>query len=246
MTVNSLVGAVFVLSVRSFTDRIAHIRAEMEQHGIDFEFVFDFDANAIAEALIERMFAPSDMKRAHQSLVLKHIQTWRLCVERNLQRILVFEDDAVLSTGFGHKLARAAEEADSLAGPYLVYLGRGNNQYVGAGPGASALVTGGSLPATDALMFNRETALRRLAYVDTHKITRPADWLTREVDAAVGIPHYWLREPIVVQGSMDGRFASVLDNKRRLRGRGYSWLRFRWDAWWKRLRRGTREERGAR
>jgi len=246
VTVNSLVDAVFVLSVRSFTDRIAHIRAEMERHGIDVEFVFNFDANAIPEALIEQVFAPSDMKRAHQSLVLKHIQTWRSCVERGLRRVLVFEDDAVLSSGFDHKLAQAVAEADTLKGPYLVYLGRGNNQYVGAGPGASALVAGGPLPATDALMFNREAALRRLAYIDTHKITRPADWLTREVDAAVGVPHYWLREPIVVQGSMDGRFASVLDNKRRLRGRGYSWLRFRWDAWWKRLRRGAREGRSAR
>ena len=55
---------------------------------------------------------------------------------------------------------------------------------------------------------------RRLAYLETHKITRPADWLTRETDAAVGVPHSWLAHPLVEQGSMNGRFASSLDQKR--------------------------------
>jgi hypothetical protein len=31
----------------------------------------------------------------------------------------------------------------------------------------------------------------------------------------VGVPHYWLRTPLVEQGSMNGRFDSVLDRKRR-------------------------------
>ncbi len=55
-----------------------------------------------------------------------------------------------------------------------------------------------------------------------HKITRPADWLMREADAAMGVVHYWLRDPIVEQGSMNGRFASVLDRKRIGRSRGWT------------------------
>lgn len=239
MNVNQLVDAVYVLSVRSFTDRIAHIRAELARHGIAFEFVFEFDANAIPPEVIERQFAPSDMKAGHQSLVLKHIRTWQLAVERDLRRVLVFEDDAVLAPDFAPRFAAAMREADALPGPYLVYLGRGNNQHIGA-PGAGALMPGGLLPATDALVFDREAARRRLAYLQTHRITRPADWLTREIDAAVGVPHYWLAQPIVEQGSMNGTFASVLDTKRRWRGRTYARLRYRWDAWWKRLRRDLR------
>ncbi len=239
MAVNALVDAVFVLSVRSFTDRIAHIRAEMARHAIEFEFVFEFDANAIPADLLARRFAPSDMALGHQSLVLKHLRTWELAVERNLRRVLVFEDDAVLASDFEAQLATVLAEADRLDGPWLIYLGRGNNQHVGR-PGANRLVDGGALPATDALVFNRAAAEARLVYLATHRITRPADWLTRETDAAVGVPHYWLAQPIVEQGSMNGQFASVLDTKRRFRGRGYAWLRYRWDAWWKRLRRDLR------
>lgn len=234
--VNQLVDAVFVLSVRSFTERIAHIRAEMARHAIDFEFVFEFDANAIPAELLERRFAPSDMKIGHQSLVLKHLRTWQLVLERKLRRALVFEDDAVLARDFGAQFGAAMQAADALDGPYLIYLGRGNNQHVGTG-GPNRLIGGGPLPATDALVFDHEAARRRVAYLDTHRITRPADWLTREIDAAVGVPHFWLAQPIVEQGSMNGQFESVLDNKRRWRGRAYAWARYRWDAWWKRLRR---------
>lgn len=233
---NDRVDAVLVLSVRSFADRIAHMRAELAQHGIYFEFIFEFDANAIPDDLLARRFAPSDMQRSHQSLVLKQIRAWELMVERNWSRILVFEDDAVLDGDFVPRFAAAMDEADRLAGPWCIYLGRGNNQYLGT-EAATALVPGGALPAADALVFNRAAAELRLAWVQQHRIARPADWLIREIDAAVGVPHFWLRQPIVQQGSMNGRFASELDAKRRGRGRWYAWLRYRWDAWWKRLRR---------
>jgi glycosyl transferase family 25 len=236
MKVNQLVDAVFVLSVRSFDDRIAHMKLEMARHRIEFDFVFEHDANAIPDETIARVFAPSDMKRAHQSLVLKHIETWRLCVARNYRRVLVFEDDALLGRGFADGLALALAAADRIAGPWMVYLGRGDNRYVGAGKGESALVPGGVLPATDALLFNREAAQRRLAWVEQNRIARPADWLMREMDTQIGVRHFWLREPLVEQGSMSGLFESVLDEKRESRSRWRVKLRYRWDKWWKRLR----------
>jgi hypothetical protein len=36
-----LVDAVFVVSVRSFTDRVEHMRAEMARFGIRFEWVWN-------------------------------------------------------------------------------------------------------------------------------------------------------------------------------------------------------------
>jgi glycosyl transferase, family 25 len=237
MRVNQLVGGVFVLSVRSFTDRIAHMRAEMARHGIDFEFIFEFDANAIPPALIDSTFGPSDLSRAQQSLVLKHLHAQRLCIERGLERVLVFEDDAVLDPDFAAGFATAMQEADRLPPGYLIYLGRGNNQYLGVGTAERALVAGGLLPATDALVFDRTSASRRLEYVAAHPVVRPADWLLREVDAALGIPHYWLHRPLVEQGSMNGRFDSVLDTRRQQRGRRVAGLLYRWRAFWKALAR---------
>ena len=140
--INAIVDAVFVLSVRSFAERIAHIEAEMARHGIAFEFVFDFDANAIPADLLERRFAPSDMRIGHQSLVLKHIRTWELAVERRLERVLVFEDDAVLARDFGAQFAAAMAAAGRLDGPWLIYLGRAPP------PGRAAARRGGSRART--------------------------------------------------------------------------------------------------
>ena len=234
--VNDVVDAVLVVSVRSFHDRIAHINAELARFGIAFEWVFDFDPDTIPPGLIEKTFAPSDLRLPHQSAVLKHIAAWRICAERDYRRVLIFEDDVVLADNFVPVLAQAMAEADALATPYLLYLGCGHNRYVaGAAQSPTMLVPGGPLPAAEAVVIDHASALMRMAWLERNKVTRPPDWLLREMDAELGIPHYWLREPVVVQGSMNGKFSSVLDEKRRGRGRLYAWLRFRWDRWRHRL-----------
>jgi O-antigen ligase len=174
--------------------------------------------------------------------VLKHIETWKRCVERNYRRVLVFEDDVVLARDFERVFALAMDEADRIERPYMVYLGCGDNKYVeGARRSPTMLLEPAiELPATDATVLDRRAAELRLAYVERHKITRPADWLMREADAAMGITQFWLREPIVEQGSMNGRFVSVLDDKRTDRGRRWNWIRFRWDRWRRRTLGSTR------
>jgi len=230
--INELVDTVFVVSVRSFTDRIEHMRRQMARFDISFEWVFDFDPGTIDPALIERTFAPSDLGPGHQSLVLKHAATWRACVERGLERVLVFEDDVVLAPRFDQVLARAMREIRALAPGYLVYLGCGDNRYLeGASGAVTLLLPGGPLSAADAIVFDRLAAQRRLDWMQAHRVTRPADWLMREIDQQCATPHFWLAEPVVEQGSMNGRFASTLDQKRRRRGRLYAWLRYRWSKW---------------
>ena len=110
--VNEQVDAVFVLSVRSFHDRIAHIEAELRRHGIAFEWIFEHDAAELSAELIEATFGPSDMGPPQQSLVLKHIETWKRCVSRGYRRVLVFEDDAILARGFAEVFSAAMRAAD--------------------------------------------------------------------------------------------------------------------------------------
>jgi len=233
-----------VLSVKSFTDRIEHIRAELARHGIDFEWIFEHDANELTPEQIDAVFAPSDLKRGHQSLVLKHIETWKRCVDKGHRRVLVFEDDAVLARDFERVFAEAMREADALDAPYMIYLGCGDNKYVeGAARSPTQLIAPDSeLPATDATVLDGRAAQLRLDYVRRQKVTRPADWLMREADAAMGVRHWWLRAPIVEQGSMNGRFASVLDDRRVDRGLAWNRIRFRWDRLRRRWLGSTRPE----
>ncbi len=243
--VNEQVDAVFVLSVRSFHDRIAHIEAELRKHGIAFEWIFEHDAAELSSQLVEATFAPSDMGPPQQSLVLKHIETWRRCIARGYRRVLVFEDDAILAPDFTQVFSAAMRAADRIEQPYMVYLGCGDNKYVAPAERSDSVLvkTQQALPATDATVLDQRAARLRLEYVARTKITRPADWLMREADAAMGVTHYWLREPVVEQGSMNGRFVSVLDRKRIGRSRTWTALRFRWDRWRRRtLRRDGSSE----
>jgi glycosyl transferase family 25 len=234
--VNDVVDAVLVVTVRTFQDRIEHMRAELARFGIEVEWIFDFDPPQITPELIERTFAPSDLRLPHQSAVLKHIAAWRICAERGYRRVLIFEDDVVLAPNFPEVLAEAMAEAGALRTPYLVYLGCGHNRYAaGARQSPTMLVEGGPLPAAEAYVIDHESAVQRMRWLEHNRVTRPPDWLLRELDAELHIPHYWLREPVVEQGSMNGKFDSLLDEKRRLRGRWYAWLRFRWDRWRHRL-----------
>jgi glycosyl transferase family 25 len=234
--VNAQVGAVYVLTVRTFVDRIAHIERELGKHGIAFEFVLEHDADLLDHDLVARRFAPSDMKRTHQSLVLKHICAWERARAAGHERVLVLEDDVVLDPQFGEGFGRALAEADRLAPGWSIYLGRGDNVHVGQKDAKTALIPAGPLPATEAIVCDREAVRRRLAFLDTHRITRPADWLLREMDPELGIGHWWLSRPIVEQGSMNGRFTSALDRRRFDRFRAYTWLRYRWDKYWRGLR----------
>jgi hypothetical protein len=230
--VNDTVDAVLVITVRSFHDRIEHMRAEMARFDIEVVWILDFDPPDITPELLERTFAPSDMRLPHQSAVLKHIAAWRWCAEHDVRRVLIFEDDVVLADRFPEVLAQAVAEADQLHSPYLIYLGCGYNRYAaGAQASPTMLVPGGPLPAAEAVVIDRESARMRMAWLAQNRVTRPPDWLLREMDELLHIPHYWLREPVVEQGSMNGKFSSVLDEKRRGRGRLYAWLRFRWDRW---------------
>ena len=240
--VNAQVDAVFVLSVRSFHDRIAHIEAELKSHGIAFEWIFEHDAAELDPQLVAATFAASDMGSPQHSLVLKHIETWKRCVTRGYRRVLVLEDDAMLAANFTQVFAAAMREADRIEHPYMIYLGCGDNKYVAPSERSdSALVrTNLALPATDAVVVDQRAARLRLEYISRQKITRPADWLMREADAALGVVHYWLSDPIVEQGSMTGRFESLLDRKRIGRSRAWTTLRFRWDRWRRRTLRGAR------
>jgi glycosyl transferase family 25 len=226
--VNECVDAVYVLTVKTFTERIAHMRSELGRHGIAFEFVLEHDAGELQPETIAAMFAPSRMRAAHQSLVLKHIAAWRDAVAKRHRRILVLEDDAVLARDFAPRFDEAMQAAERLPPGWLVYLGGADAKvpdryFLSEGPLIPLAIATTEGYATDAAAMHR-----RLAWLGEHRIAQPADHLIKSMDAALGIPQYWLRPPIVEQGSVTGIFPSVLDSSRRKHSRAYNVFRNRW------------------
>lgn len=238
MPVNAWVDAVYVLSVKTFTHRIEHAKEQLSQHGIAFEFMFAHDANELDDETVARTFGPSDLKRPHQSLVLKQIQTWRDADAGGLRRILVFEDDVILAPDFQARFDEAMRAAERLSEGYLLYLGGADTRV----PDSYFLATEPLvlLPIATAEGYVTDLAAvrRRLKWLETHRVTLPADHLIRHIDEHSGTAHYWLRRPIVEQGSVTGLFTSVLDRSRQKHSKWFIQLRYRWNKFKRHRLRG--------
>ena len=231
------IDAVFVLSVKTFTDRIAHVTRELGRFGVPFEFIFEFDAAELDDATILAHFGAGVPMKRQASLTLKHLQAWRLAEARGARRVLVFEDDVVLEPQFHARLAAAMRAADPLAPGWHVFLGGADAKvpdrfFVDPGP----LVRLASTTA-EGYVSDREACRRRLAWCADHKIRLPADQLITHIDAASGTAQYWPPAPLVEQGSVTGRFDTVLDAARLKHSRFYNVARHRWTKWRRRTLR---------
>jgi len=227
-SVNAWVDAVFVLSVKS-SFRVDHIQAELDKNGIAFTFMFDHDAIELDSAVLDRTFGPSSLKRAHQSLVLKNIQVWKNSVEQGYRRVLVFEDDAVLSKHFAAGFDAAMRAAEKLLPGWLLFLGGLDTKVPDSYFMAKGPLVELPIPTAEACIYDLLAMQRRLKWLGSNPVTLSADHLMVHIDAAMGTHQYWLRQPIVEQGSVTGIFDSLLDGSRQKHSRTYNILRNRWN-----------------
>lgn len=238
LRVNAWVDAVFVLSVKTFTVRIEHVKRQMARESIAFEFMFAHDANELDDETLAKTFGPSELKRPHQSLVLKHIQTWRDADAKDLRRILVFEDDVILAADFRVRFDEAMRAAERLPEGYLIFLGGADAKV----PDRFFLATESlvllPMETTEAYVTDLVAIRRRLSWLETHRVTLPADHLIRQIDEQSGTAHYWPRRAIVEQGSVTGVFPSVLDGGRQKRSNLLNQLRYRWSKFRRHRLRG--------
>ncbi len=228
------VDAVFVLSVRSFTERIRHIERHFAEQGVNFEFIFDYDPQELTADCVDEYFGDSDMGPAHKSLVMKHIQAWRLGLERGCGKILVFEDDAILVNNFTHQLHRIRADLAKLDAGYLVFLGGSDTKvpddfFLQKGPLIRLPIA-----TTEGYLCDAESMRRRINWLKEHKARTPSDHLIRQIDEACGTPHYWLEAALVQQGSVFGMFDTYLDDHRKKHSRYYNYLRYRWNQFGRR------------
>lgn len=226
----SSIDAIYVLSVKTFTDRIAHIQKVFSAQKLSFEFIFEYDIPDLTPDILARYFDLSSQKLtpAHQSLILKHITAWQKAIDKQHKTILVFEDDVFLQQDFAEKLKKVMCGVAAISPGYLVFLG-------GESAAASRDVL---LAKTPIVLHPIETAegyltditanQKRFDWLAAHKIDLPADHLIKQIDQESGIAQYWSAEPLVRQGSLFGAFESTLDDKRKSRSAFLNKLFYVW------------------
>lgn len=234
--VNNLVDKVYVLTVKTFHDRISHIQNEMQNHNIDFQFIFDFDIPEINEEIENIHFhETSSLTMGQKSLVLKHIQAWKNAEKNNYQRILVFEDDVVLKKNFAQEFEKIIAATKEKQPGYLVFLGGSDAKVPESFLLSKDIITPLPISTAEGYLTDREAIIRRINWQKNNKISLPADHLISKIDKDLGITNYWSKKPIVEQGSVTGIFNSHLDNHRQKHSKFFNISRYHWNKFQRRF-----------
>lgn len=208
-----VLDGVLIINPRAFTERRESMERQLRPLGLAYEFIHTYDADDIDATIIQKYFPNARLSPGQQSCALKHLQALRLMVERNWQRALVLEDDALLVPQFIPELDAALRESARFDPPYVLFIGSGGNQYTPR----RLRVPGQRLYQSDrgrlgeAYVLGIQTARLRIEWIEQHGISFPIDNLFEQIDRERGIAMYWLEPPIVEQGSKNGRFRSVLE-----------------------------------
>lgn len=234
--VNHLVDGVFVLSVQTFVERIAHIEKQFADHGIQFHFIFNHDPQYIQTPSLNNMFANSDLSIEHKSLILKHIEAWKRATQNNHKIILVFEDDVILSSRFCDALAEVIEELQTYRG-YLVFLGGSDTKVSSSFYHHPGVLVPQNIATAEGYITDIEAIKKRLLWLEKNKISLPADHMIKDIDNSVGIDQYWVKDAIVQQGSVLGWFDTKLDGNRKKHSLFYNRLRYEWNRFQRRTLR---------
>jgi len=226
---NLSIDAVFILSVRTFEDRIRHVKQQMALHQIPYQFIFDFDIPELnSEILLNTFETLNVLDRPQQSLVLKHIHAWRLCVEHNFKNILVFEDDVILKPNFVSRLNDAVNDLERKQNPYLLYLGGADTKVPDSFLLSEEDIVEQPIATAEAYVTNFQACTKRIDWLNKNKVKLPADFLLRTIDPQCNIKQYWLRQHIAEQGSVTGVFESSLDKQRKKHSLLFNYLRYQW------------------
>ncbi len=226
---SSSLPPIYVLSVKTFTDRIKHINHEMSKHNLQFEFIFENDIQNIDSIACEKTFEhQANLSLAAKSLTLKHISAWRKAVEHGHHQILIFEDDVVLSKNFNTKLKHILEYSKNLSPGYLIFLGGADTKVPKEFFSSKSPLFKLNIPTAEAYITDLKAIKLRLAWLETNKVSLPADHATIKMDLDCSISQYWSRIPLVTQGSVFGLFPSTLDKSRRSKGALLNRMIFEW------------------
>jgi glycosyl transferase family 25 len=213
MTAAPQIDTIYLINVRSFTDRLEHARTQLARFGLQAEPVHEWDAVDLRTETEQRYFSGSGLSPAQKSCGMKHVAALQRIVTRNERFALVLEDDVILADGFAEGLAAALAEVPLHPQPQVIFIGCGGNFYT---PRSQRKPGHRLYPANrgrfaDSYIIGHDAARLRLDWIAQHRISKPIDNQFETIDRDTGITMLWLEDPVVEQGSKLGLFTTTLE-----------------------------------
>lgn len=204
----------FIIHVsKGYEERRKHIDSHLPKHGIsDYEYMLRGDIDDLDDNIRNEFFGPR-LSLAEKSCFYKHFLVMKYAVEHQIEPVLVFEDDVVLTDRFQAEFANIQSElADkknyfvnieeaSNSVPFSI---RKPNQHLY--PCKVNKLCGGYI-------FDLEFAAKFVAYVEAEQTNTPIDGLIGDLIDQLQFNLYWTHPPVVKQGSKIGMFESELSGR---------------------------------
>lgn len=220
---------IYLVTVKSFTDRHAHMKEQAQRFGLSIEFLEAFDAVELTSVDYSRVVSGC-MEPPGVSTVLKHVLANEHVVSRNQKVALVLEDDAILFDGFREKLDQVLRLTNDLEPGWLIFLGGADNKLDSRFFESRKLrLIEKPISTTEAYLMDYEGCARRLAWLRDHLIDKPADHFLQSVDPMLNVKHYWPSVALATQGSITGQFKTALDGSRAKHSRNYLLIRYHYN-----------------
>ena len=224
--------AVYVLSVKSFTERHASINAQAADLGLDIEYIWDFDVPELRKKDFQKcntdILPPESI-----SLVLKHFEAHRRLAQSSVNTALILEDDAIFFKGFKKGLEKYIALSNQMPDPHLILLGGADNRmpekFLNAANESCKQendLIEHPISTAEAYLTSKRTAKMRIDWLMKNKIELPADHLFQHIDPQLGIKHFWPPAPLATQGSITGQFKSTLDASRKSKPASFLILKY--------------------
>ncbi len=221
---------VYVIHVsKGYEERARSIRTQLEANSLDFEFVLEYDCDALSPEFINAHFA-GKMSRPQPatSCAAKHIEAWKKMEEQANTWFLVLEDDILLHKEFRAKLNEIINEAQAKGldqRPVLISLENSGLRFV---PSAeikkdTLLYSALETRCTGAYLITRAAAMAYLKQLSEEKMDQTIDWWMGAMARQQCVAIFWAHPTIAEQGSHSGVFASAIDHKPKGVFRRISW-----------------------
>jgi glycosyl transferase, family 25 len=210
----NMLDGILVINPKNFVERRQNIERQLQPLGLAYECVHSHDIGEMTPHVKDTYFRNTWLSPGQRSCAMKHVEALRSVRERNWQRALILEDDALLADNFCRELNAALQESAQLSGPHVLFVGSGGNQYIPWRLQVSGqrLYRSTKGRFAEAYVIGSQAADLRIEWIERNGISLPIDNLFEQIDRECDIAMYWLEPPLVEQGSKNGRFRSALES----------------------------------
>ena len=214
-----------VITVKGNLERQKSVQKQMDSLNLRFDWVWVYDCDAISNQDLESVDTVK-MPLPTISCALKHVQAERDLINSGKDYLMVLEDDVLLKEGFLDVLGYVITELNSET-PKLIFLGGdGDKVYTPYIFSKGTFLIDAPMSTTECYFTNRPAAKLRLDWLSKNIIEKGADHLFQDMDKQLGIATFRLNKAFATQGSVTGKFDTLLDDSRGKHSKVYLKSRF--------------------